>query len=611
MGVVCFLAGASFLAGCGSGAGAGAGTTSPLSGVPGPTLHGVVYAGKQPVSGASVQVYAVGNSGYGSPSSSLLSIKTDASGTFTLTNYQCAASSTLIYLVAEGGNPGLSSGTNNPSLALMAALGTCGSPSSEAAISVNEVTTVASVWALAQFMSPGANVGASSANAQGLVNAFATVNNIVNVANGTAPGTALPAGAVAPTAELNALANILDSCASSNGDAGPCTQLFAAATPNGATAPTNTIDAALDIALNPGHNVSSLYILAPANPPFQSSLASAPEDWMVPINYTGGGLKGPSALAIDQASRVWVANYYQAVTELSPQGQALSPTTGFTGGGLNESYGLTIDNHGNVWVVNEQSPGSVNSGLGSVTELSSSGRILSGSDGFSGGGISFPVAVASDSAGNIWISNYGDSTATVLANSGTALSSSSGYGRGQLNFPVAVALDGNQNAWLANQSATTATNISFDGTQAKQFTCCNGPSGVAIDRHGNVWVANFYGDSVSEMSNAGVVISSGYNGGGIFRPQGIAVDGQGNIWIANYHGNSISELEGADSTSPGAPLSPPTGFGQAAGLSLPFAVAIDASGNLWVSSFASNTVTEYLGVAAPVKTPLLGPVEKP
>ncbi len=558
-----------------------------------------------------MQVYAAGNSGYGSAGSSLLSTSTDASGTFTLSTYRCAESSTLVYLVATGGNPGLVAGTNNASLALMVALGPCGSLSSTSAITLNEVTTVASVWALAQFMSPGANVGVSSGNLQGLVNSFATVNNLVNVSTGTVPGTALPTGAVAPTSVLNTLANILDSCAGSNGNAGACAQLFATATPNGLTAPTNTIDAALDIALNPGHNLSSLYSLVPANPPFQSSLSSAPGDWTLPINYTGGGLNEPSALAIDQAGNVWIADYVHAVTELSPQGQALSPAAGFTGGGLNESYGLTIDNHGNVWVVNEQSPGSVNGGLGSVTEFSSSGQIVSGSNGFSGGGINFPVAAASDSAGNIWISNYGNSTATVLANSGTTLSSSSGYGRGQLNFPVAVAVDANQNAWLANQSGATVTSISSDGTQATPFTCCNGPSGLAIDRHGNVWVANFLGDSVSELSNAGVVLSSGYSGGGLLRPQGIAVDGQGNIWIANYHGNSISELEGADGTSPGTPLSPATGFGQSAGLSLPFAVAIDASGNLWVSSFASNTVTEYLGAAAPVKTPLLAPAERP
>jgi streptogramin lyase len=460
-------------------------------------------------------------------------------------------------------------------------------------------------------MNPGANVGTSPGNAQGLANAFAVVNSLVNVASGATPGSALPSGAVAPTPELNTLANILNRCAGSNGSTGECAQLFAAVTPSGGAQPTDTLDAALDIALNPGKNPGAVFSLQSPGPPFEPSLSAAPPDWTMAVNYTGGGLNGPASLAIDQAGNVWIADYYGAVTELSPQGQALSPSGGFTGGGLKESYGLAIDAGGNVWVTNQQSPGSVNGGLGSVSELGTSGQILSGSGGFSGGGVNFPVAVAADSSGNIWVSNYGVSTATVLSDAGAALSSVSGYGSGELNFPVAIAIDAAHNAWLANQGASTVTSISSDGTQVNQVSCCNGPSALAIDRHGNTWVANFYGNSVSELSAAGGVLSNGYTGGGLLRPQGIAVDGKGNVWVANYHGNSITELEGADSTSPGSAVSPAGGFGQAAGLSLPFALAIDPSGNLWVSNFAGNTVTESIGVAAPVKTPLLGPAEEP
>ena len=42
-----------------------------------------------------------------------------------------------------------------------------------------------------------------------------------------------------------------------------------------------------------------------------------------------------------------------------------------------------------------------------------------------------------------------------------------------------------------------------------------------------------------------------------------------------------------------------------------FAVAIDASGNLWVTNFGSNTLTEFIGLAVPVKTPLIGPPQTP
>jgi streptogramin lyase len=124
-------------------------------------------------------------------------------------------------------------------------------------------------------------------------------------------------------------------------------------------------------------------------------------------------------------------------------------------------------------------------------------------------------------------------------------------------------------------------------------------------------VANFLANSVSELSSTGGVLSAGFTGGGLLRPQGIAVDGNGNVWIANYHGNSITELQGADGNTPGAALSPASGFGVSQNLSLPFALAVDASGNLWVSNFASDTITKFVGVAAPVKTPLIGSPKQP
>ncbi len=604
VGLACLLAAMLPFSACGGGSGGGT-NSSPTTGL---SISGSVHAGPVAVSRAVVQLYAAGSSGYGSQATPLLAtpVKTDVNGNFSF-NYACPSASSPVYLIATGGNPGSSAGTSNAALAMMAALGLCGGLGSSFTASLNEVTTVASVFALAQFMSPGANVGSSSTNLPGIAHAFAAVGNLVNVKTGATPGPSLPAGATTLTATLNTLANILNSC---TGSAGSCASLFSAIT-NGTSTPANTIDAALAIALNPAINPSGLYALAAANPIFQPALAQAPNDWMLSIHFTGGGIHEPAMLAIDQEDNIWIADYSGAVTELSSQGQALSPATGFTGGGLNECYGLTIDSGGNVWVTNEQSPGSTNGGLGSVTELSSSGEILSGSGGFSGGGIDFPVAAASDAVGNIWISNYGSSSVSVLANSGAAISGSSGYGKAQLNFPVAVAVDGSGNAWLANQSSTTITTVNAAGSQATSFTCCNAPSGLAIDQHGNVWVTNFLQDSVSELSATGSALSNGYTGGGLLRPQGIAIDGKDNVWVANYHGNSLSELQGADNVTAGAPLSPAGGYGLAASLSLPFALAVDASGNLWVSSFANNSVTEYLGVAAPVKTPLLGSPKLP
>jgi hypothetical protein len=137
--------------------------------------HSSVHGGQQPVSGSTLQLYAVGTTGDGSPATPLLTqtVTSDANGNFTITGaYTCPSASTLVYVTATGGNPGLSSGTNNAALALMAALGPCGSLGPSTFISMNELTTVAAVWALAPFMSSYSSIGSGSADAAALASAF-------------------------------------------------------------------------------------------------------------------------------------------------------------------------------------------------------------------------------------------------------------------------------------------------------------------------------------------------------------------------------------------------------------------------------------------------------
>jgi hypothetical protein len=189
------LAGALSLFACGCGSNPVPANTVGSSGETGLSFSGKVQAGAQPVSGASVQLYAASDSGYGAAGSSLLpsALITDSTGSFTVSaSYPCASSSTQLYLIAKGGNPGLSGSANNSALWLMTAMGSCGSIVSGDAVVVNEVTTVASVAALAAFYSSGGNVGASSSYAAGLANAFGAASQLANMATGTSPGASRP-----------------------------------------------------------------------------------------------------------------------------------------------------------------------------------------------------------------------------------------------------------------------------------------------------------------------------------------------------------------------------------------------------------------------------------
>jgi len=257
-------------------------------------IKGAVHGGQQPVVGASIQLFAAGSTGDASPATPLLmsAVQTDQNGSFSITSdYTCPSASTEVYLVATGGNPGLPAGTNNASLAMMAALGQCGLLSASTFISINEVTTVGSLAALFPFMSSATNLGASLADAAQLTTAFAQVNEYTNIATGTAPGPALPAGSNASGAQIYTLADIVASCINSAGgkagDGSSCGTLFNLATPAGGQAPTDTIVALLNILKNPTQNTSALFNLSLPAAPFQPSLSSAPSNWFLPIYVTG------------------------------------------------------------------------------------------------------------------------------------------------------------------------------------------------------------------------------------------------------------------------------------------------------------------------------------
>jgi hypothetical protein len=411
--------------------------TAPAT-VQGLALKGSIHGGQQPVAGAAIQLYAAGSTGYGSAAMPLLTtpVQSLQDGSFSITSdYACPTASTPVYITATGGNPGLSAGTNNSALALMAALGPCGNLASSTFISVNEVTTIAAVWSLAPFMSSYASVGASPSNAPGLANAFAAVNKVVTTSTGSLPGPALAAGASLPIAEIDTLANILAACINSGGgtagDSSTCGTLFSAATPAGGAAPVDTIGAALNIARNPAANVGALFTLTAATAPFQPSLSSAPANWLIGITYTGGGLNSPNALAIDGSSSIWVTNN-NSVTKLDNSGTALSPSTGYTAG-LSSPSGIAVDSSGNIWVANK--------GSNSVSKLGgSTGSLLAN---YTGGGLSQPTSLLFDASGNVWITNFGNNSVTELNSSGSALSPT-GYSGAGISQPTSIAVNPRQ-----------------------------------------------------------------------------------------------------------------------------------------------------------------------
>ncbi len=612
---------AGVLSGCGSGiapgagdggtGGGGGGSTGTFAGV---GFSGMVMAAGKPVAGAAVQVYAAGSTGAGSGATALetAALTTDATGAFTVAaGYGCPAAETQVYAVARGGTVAGAT-TANTALAEMVVLGPCNGIASGSSVVVDEATTVAGVWAMQQFLAADGTVGASATNGMGLGNAAAMARALVNTGTGTAPGVGFVSSATVPVAKVNTLADLLSVCAADGRSSG-CAAVLAAM--RGVKA-ADTLALAVAVAKAPAVNVAALYSASSASAVFSPGLTAAPLDWMLTVRYTGGGLlavNGPTALAIDGKGNAWVANYGGVVSAFSPVGVPLF-ASGITGGGLNSSYGLAIDGSNNVWVTN----GASGSG-GSVAEISAAGQFLSGTGGYQGN-FAAPVGLAIDPNGTVWVVNTENATVVQLNSSGQTISGAGGYGSSALAFPGAIAIDASHNAWVGNMNTQQVVKISADGKAVTPVSCCDGPQGLAIDAGGSVWAANYYGDSVSRIAGNGVVASgSPYTGETLKYPSAIAVDGAGSVWVGNFRGNLLTELAGSGTATPGAVISPAAGWASDAGLNQPFATAVDASGNVWVSNFApvmvsdvlAGTVTELVGAAVPVKTPLLGPVAVP
>jgi sugar lactone lactonase YvrE len=576
---------------------------------------GQVHGGQQPVGGATIQIYTVGTSGLKSASTPLIATALTSSdgsgvsnsnanpgnannslprGAFNIPagSYTCTSSTpgTEVYIVASGGNPG--AGTN-ANLTLVAALGSCATLLANAGttfISLNEITTVAAAYALAPFAADLTHIGATGSAPTGLVNAFANAAALANTTTGAAGGSNLPAGTVVPVTEINTLADVIAACVNTTGAAtAPCASLFSA------TSASDTFSALLGMARNPGAAaITGLYTLSSASAPFQPTLSTAPTDFTVALSFTGGGsLSAPYGLAFDAAGDAWITNEAgTAVTELSPTGAVLAKPTA---SGLIGARGIAVDRSGNVWVAN--------TGGNSVVEFTLASGAVTGTNSYTAGGVNTPSGIALDSHGNSFIANLGGNSVTELNSAGVAQNGSPFTGAGNIASPSAIALDPSGSVYVTSAQGD-AVKLTNTGTFSSVYSdsALQGPLALAVDPFSRVFLAGSVSGAavagaVSEFSAAGVSALSTPVTSGIANPVAAASDGA-SIWIANsVSSGGLAQLTYGAS----AATSPTAGFGS---LNTPVGVAVDASGSVWTANSGSNTISQFIGLALPVTTPL-------
>ena len=512
---------------------------------------------------------------------------TDRSGYFSITSPQ-RTSSSIFFVSADIG----------AGVKFVAVLG----PNLPASVTINELTTVAASYSMAQFY----KAGVISGNPFGLQIAAGMNDNIVTSATGESSPVLLNSPNADETNSLRstrALANLLTACVK---DHSVTLDLLGLTRSPRGPVPRDTAQALANLARNPGRNVEEIYRLTTLARSYLPALAAMPDAWTVTVKVNDSGddnnlIGGLGNIVFDSRGYAWIDNNVvqgtpyssRVMIVLQPNGKPSDGTNGtpvspVTGGGvLGGGFGITIDPQGSVWYGNFGWGDCTycmptRSRFGSVSQFTASGVAISGRNGYQGGPLR-AQGMAADGSGNIWIASFGDDSVYVFL--GGDPHNSVGYTQFNGSHPFGLALAPDETAWVSSGGgldgqfpSDIAKYALVGGTLQQQFHHVFPVGtifkGVDVDSQGNAWVAAQGDNAILVFRPDGSMLGA-FSGGSIDGPWGVTVDGADNVWIANFgaeeKGNNftdgrLTKLCGVNpATRPphthvGDEISPPTGY---------------------------------------------------
>lgn len=370
---------------------------------------------------------------------------------------------------------------------------------------------------------------------------------------------------------------------------------------------------------------------------------------------TGGNARffNPTGVAVDSAGTIYVADGGDhtirrvtaggvVTTFAGTSGQAGSNDGTGTGARFTYPFALAVDATGNLYVtdVGDHTVRKV-SAAGVVTTVAGSAGTTGSLDG-TGTAARFnnPQGIAVDAAGNIYVSDTGNSTirkistggvVTTFAGTATLTGTADGTGSvARFNFPAGLAVDAAGNVYVADHGSSTIRKInsggvvttfagsggvsgSVDGTlAAARF---DHPTALSIDAAGDIYVIDTSNQTVRKISISGGVVSTLAGSAGLigkvdgsggtarfFYPFGIAVTASGTVYVADTGnhsirtvtaGGSVSTLAGAVGVSGVA-----DGVGGEALFAYPAGLAVDANGTVYVADHNNHTVRKITAAGA-------------
>jgi trimeric autotransporter adhesin len=365
---------------------------------------------------------------------------------------------------------------------------------------------------------------------------------------------------------------------------------------------------------------------------------------------TSAQISGANSVAVDFAGNLYIADYdHPRIRKVNPAGQIITivgnDTEGFSGDGDRAYFaqigcpcGLSVDAVGNLYIVD-----TYNNRIRKVTPSGIISTVAgNGTSGYSGDGgraisasLNKPNSVAVDSKGNLYIAdtyNYRIRKVTSSKKIMTAAGDGTHGYRGDggfatsalLNSPRGVALDTKGNFYIADADNCRVRQVTPAGTIATVVgngKCGYGGDGgqatlaelnklfsVAVDYEDNLYIADTWNNRIRKVSATGIISTvaggetRGFAGDGgpatkaqLASPLRVAVDAKGSLYICDADNNSIRRVdpEGIITTVVGDRTTGYNGDGFkaiAAKLAIPNGIALDKSGNLYISDTNNSRI---------------------
>jgi hypothetical protein len=366
---------------------------------------------------------------------------------------------------------------------------------------------------------------------------------------------------------------------------------------------------------------------------------------VVPTDTISGantGLDSPGGIAVDSGGNIYVTNdgaltsNPDDITVYSPGSNGnVTPTATLYPLGLAYPLGIVVDSNGNLYVAND---GSIEGSVDAITVYPPNNPVPSETIGLDTA-LNLPAAITVDPSGNVYVTNEGSvfggldsvnvyppgSYANVpptaaIVGTNTGLAQPLGVMNSNGNLYVANSTggadgQGSVTVYPTSSNGNVAPTATISGNSTSDNTGFNSPSGVALDSIGNIYVANVFGGP--DGAGSITIYPPGSNGNvtplatisdnpscapcdktDLNLPYGVALDSGGNIYVVNSAGGAdglgsvtvYPALMNSTGTLNEAPTDTIAGTSTSdiTGFNTPSGIALDLAGNIYVTNEGSE-----------------------